>query len=261
MISVLVTVFNSQNTISETMNSILNQSFSDFEIVIIDDGSTDSTGEIISSVKDNRVKYFNPGRLGRSAALNYGVAKCKYELVAICDSDDIWHHDKLNIQIKILNKFPKADLICTASQNFHTASLLKYKSGFDLEEIPVKEITYKNLLFKNKITHSSVLIKKNLLKYSEFRNSQIDYELWLRLAYEINIKIIQINYILTFHRIHSAQSFESRGFKYRLKSIFLVNEFALKSMNLSIFILNNLKIIYYIFSRLMVKYNSKILKN
>ena len=106
----------------------------------------------------------------------------------------------------------------------------------------------------NLISHSSVLFRKDLGFYNDQLSSQIDYEFWLRCLSGGKLFAILNNTPLTFHRIHDGQSFENRGLSYKVNSIKLVNKYALKYLKIDILILNNLKILYYLFSRVFRGY-------
>ena len=107
-ISVILTTFNSEKFISESIESVLNQTYQNFEIIIVDDLSTDRTKSIVQELieKDSRIKWFqfenNFG--GPARGRNYGIDNAKYDLVAFLDSDDQWHSQKLMCIYKILSK-------------------------------------------------------------------------------------------------------------------------------------------------------------
>ena len=95
-ISVLMTVFNGADFLKESIESILNQTHKDFELIIINDYSTDNTIQIIKEYNDKRIRLFNlHTRFGRTKALNYGLGKCSSELIAIQDADDISNNTRL----------------------------------------------------------------------------------------------------------------------------------------------------------------------
>ena len=103
-ISVLITTYNSGKYLAESIMSVLEQSYSNFEIVVVDDGSTDATRGIVTRFSDVRINYFYINHVGRSKALNYGIDKCKYDWIAILDADDLWGRRKLEVQKHYLTK-------------------------------------------------------------------------------------------------------------------------------------------------------------
>lgn len=117
-ISVLLPVYNSEKYIKQAVNSILNQTFRDFELVIIDDGSGDNTAELIKEFTDERIRYFRTEHKGTPAALNYGVKKCRYAWIARIDADDLIVPERLEKQAEYLNENPACGVLSAWSVYF-----------------------------------------------------------------------------------------------------------------------------------------------
>lgn len=116
-ISVVIPTYNRQHTLLRAVNSVLQQSYSELEILIIDDGSTDSTEEIVRTIEDYRVRYIPLGKnQGVANARNFGVANAEGEWIAFQDSDDSWHKDKLEKQMDYAKKHPEYAMIYTLYQ-------------------------------------------------------------------------------------------------------------------------------------------------
>ena len=111
MISVVIPSYNRENSIVEAVESVLNQTFKDIEVIIVDDGSTDKTCELIEQIDDERVRLLHQSHLGACAARNNGIQNAKGEYIAFHDSDDICRPDRLKIQLEILNA-KDADFVC-----------------------------------------------------------------------------------------------------------------------------------------------------
>jgi len=107
-ISVVIPVYSGEKTICETVNSVLNQTFSDFELIVVDDGSKDATVDILKSIQDPRLKIFDRPHAGVSASRNYGIAQAQGEFITFLDADDLWTPDKLEAQLKALERNPQA---------------------------------------------------------------------------------------------------------------------------------------------------------
>lgn len=107
-ISVIIPAYNAERTILETIKSVQQQTFSDFEIIVINDGSTDRTVELIQSIKDERVKIFSYQNGGLPVARNRGITHAGGEFIAFLDADDMWTPDKLELQLKALQQHPEA---------------------------------------------------------------------------------------------------------------------------------------------------------
>ena len=110
MISVIIPLYNKAQSIAETLRSVLNQTYKDYEIIVINDGSTDNSVQVVESIKDSRIKLFNKPNGGVSSARNYGIQKAKYEYIAFLDADDYWEPTYLEELVKLINDFPNAGL-------------------------------------------------------------------------------------------------------------------------------------------------------
>ena len=102
-ISVIIPVYNTGNILFETVNTVLEQSVSDFELIIVDDGSSSETSAIIDSLTDRRIRVIHQGNQGVAAARNTGIAAASGKYIALLDHDDLWHKDKLKVQKAILD--------------------------------------------------------------------------------------------------------------------------------------------------------------
>lgn len=179
-ISVLLPVYNGEKYIKSSVNSVLNQTFKDFELVIIDDGSEDNTSEIIKGFNDNRIKYFRTKHNGTSAALNYGIKKCRYEWIARIDSDDLNIPERLEKQVNYLSIHPECDVLSSWSVYFKDPG----KILFFLKEPVTHHKIYKYLDLHNPINQSAMMIRKSILAANPYNKSldcNEDYELMYRI--------------------------------------------------------------------------------
>ncbi|WP_136481817.1 glycosyltransferase family 2 protein [Cognatitamlana onchidii] len=110
--SVVIPLYNKENYIEATLNSVLNQTFQDFEVVIVNDGSTDKGVEIVSSFHDDRIRLINQKNQGASAARNKGIILSAGQFIALLDGDDLWYKNHLNELLFLTKKFPNAGLFC-----------------------------------------------------------------------------------------------------------------------------------------------------
>lgn len=108
MISVVIPLFNKESCIRKTMDSVLTQSLKDFEVVVVDDGSTDSSAEIVSSIPDDRIRLITKINGGPSSARNSGIEAAKGDYIAFIDADDIWSPDYLKEMTELIADFPDA---------------------------------------------------------------------------------------------------------------------------------------------------------
>lgn len=186
LISVIIITYNRGRYIREAVESVVNQSFKDLELIIIDDCSTDDTESIIAEYakKDDRVRYFKlPERGGISKARNFALRESVGEYIAVLDSDDVWcDNNKLKKQYEFLNK--NSDYVLVGGGVIVIDETGKeIKKYFNLEKD--KDIRG-NILYKNQFAHSSVMFRKDVaLKvggYDENLNIGEDYDLWLKLG-------------------------------------------------------------------------------
>lgn len=112
-VSVLLPVFNGAKTLGLAIKSILSQSFKDFEMVIIDDGSIDNSSQIINSYSDKRIRLFQRNHAGLASSLNFGISKCRGKYIARMDADDISLGNRLANQKKFLDNNPSVDIVAT----------------------------------------------------------------------------------------------------------------------------------------------------
>ncbi len=184
-LTVLMPVYNAEKFLSEAIESILNQTFTDFEFLIIDDGSTDSTTNIIESYTDSRIRLFkNQKNLGISAALNKGIEMASTELIARMDADDISYPNRLQKQYDFLLANPDCVLLSAWARE-----MTENKEPVKIEEWE-SSYYYYNLTFECRIYHPTVMYRRRAVidvgKYSIPYSE--DYDLWWKLSrkYKIN---------------------------------------------------------------------------
>lgn len=204
-VSILLPVWNGEKYISDAIDSILNQTFSDFELVIVNDGSSDNTEKIILSYSDKRIKLFKrENNKGIVDALNYGINFCTSPLIARQDADDVSELNRLEIQVKFMDSNPLVSMCGTGmyviDDNGIPVGMINDRPR-SYEEI--KQLLKKMCVF----VHGSVMYRKDVvLKIGgyncdiAFRHAE-DYELWVRMA-KNNIIVNLPGLPLYRHRIH-----------------------------------------------------------
>ena len=121
MISVVIPLYNKESQINQTIQSVLRQSFQDFEIVVVDDGSTDNSVSEVQRFDDPRIRTISQTNAGVSAARNHGIAEAKGEFIALLDGDDVWKTDYLATQSALTEKYPECDVFAT-DYEFHSTN-------------------------------------------------------------------------------------------------------------------------------------------
>lgn len=181
MVSIIVVTYNRSHYLKVCIESILNQTFKKFEVVIVDDGSSDNTKKVVDAFNDNRLIYYNYGRIGNVSILrNLGFAKCNFEVIAFCDDDDLWVKNKLERQLAYINRY---SFICTNSDVVdQNGNVILDKYYFKDQSF---EIDLNTLLNGNYILTPSVLFKKEIIKTENLFDNNFtanyceDYNLWL----------------------------------------------------------------------------------
>jgi glycosyltransferase involved in cell wall biosynthesis len=183
LISVIIPVFNGEKTIKETIESVLNQTFSDLELIVINDGSFDSTLNILSRVRDPRLKIFSYPNAGLSASRNRGFSHACGEFVSFIDADDLWTPDKLEAQLKALEVNPQA-AVAYSWVDYIDSTGKFFRSG---NHITANGNIYERLLIDNLLENgSNPLIRKQALAETGSFDRQMsaaeDWDMWLRLS-------------------------------------------------------------------------------
>lgn len=123
-VSVIIPTYNLARYINETVDSVLGQTYKNYEIIIVDDGSTDNTKEALSEY-GGKITYIFQENQGVSAARNKGIKEAKGEYIAFLDADDLWLKDKLELQIGLMNSNPEVAMIFTDGESFNEEGLIK----------------------------------------------------------------------------------------------------------------------------------------
>jgi teichuronic acid biosynthesis glycosyltransferase TuaG len=204
-ISVIVLTYNRAHLVPETIDSILKQTYPDFELIVVDNFSTDDTEKVVKGYRDRRIRYFKNDNGGVIAVnRNYGINQARGEYIAFCDDDDLWLPDKLEKQLQEFEKDERLGLVCTNAVLFNEAGDLGL---FHETGLPEKFFTLDSLVRTNRIICSSVLIKKGaiddvgLFDTSPAIFTGEDLELWLRIARKYNLKYLDLPLIK--YRVHS----------------------------------------------------------
>lgn len=211
VVSVIIPTYNRENFILNSVNSVLSQTFQEIEVIIIDDGSTDNSPDLISSISDSRVRSIILGKnIGECEATNIGIRESKAPLIAICHSDDEWINTKLASQLEII------------SASSSLGAVFSYVIGMDEQGKQMAPHPYGSLqMFRqhnrsravwlrdlveygNCLCHPSVLIRREVYEecgYYDKRYRQVpDFDMWLRILERFDIFVLDQE--LVRYRIH-----------------------------------------------------------
>ena len=203
MISVIICTYNRADLLSKAIDSVLSQNYQDFEIIIIDDASTDNTESLVKNFTDNRIKYYkNDSNLGIAKSRNKGVSLANGEYVAMLDSDDYWLDcNKLQKQLDIFNQDKKIGLVGTGIVCVNDKGEKIKEDIFEIKDNLIRQ----RILLKNQFAQSSVLFSKEAFNsvsgYDESLLVCEDLDLWLKIGKEF--KLANIPEPLIAYLIHA----------------------------------------------------------
>lgn len=202
-ITVAIPAYNAMKYLPETLDSVLQQTYQDFEVIIVNDGSTDEIETWFERIKDPRIKLISQANKGLAGARNTGVTQAIGEYIALLDADDIWETTKLEKQIRILENKPEIGLVYT------WASLIDEKGKLigKIHQWNAEGQIWEQLLASNPIKPSSVLIRRDCFDrvgmFDENLRSYIeDWDMWLRLAKDYAFGVV--NEPLLYYRERSS---------------------------------------------------------
>lgn len=208
-VSVIIPVYNGERFVAEAISSVLAQDYTDFELIVVNDGSTDNTLSVLKKF-GTKLKIINLPHKGVSRARNAGIQASKGEFIASNDSDDLWEPTKLNRQVAYMDAHPDVGLVYSYSTNFTGKS----EGAVAL----VKKVDFEGHIFKDLVTKNSFASPTALYRkaaydkvgpYDESLQAMEDYEFNLRFSREY--KIGRIPHSLLRRRIHP-HSFYSSGY-------------------------------------------------
>lgn len=213
LVSIVIPTYNHAKFISKALKSVIDQTYKNWEAIIIDNESVDETYKLINNFNDSRIKYFkisNDGVIAKSR--NLGIKEAKGDWVAFLDSDDWWTKDKLEVCFSKITK--DVDFIYHAheyvnkSKSFFKKKIIK---GRQLKKPILNDLLIGTITKGSQISNSSVIVRKNILiKIGGLNENKIlvgsdDYDTWLRIA-QITDQFLYINKKLSFYLVHNANT-------------------------------------------------------
>jgi glycosyltransferase involved in cell wall biosynthesis len=186
-VSIIIPAYNAERTILETIQSVQQQTFDDFELIIINDGSRDKTLELVQTIQDNRLRIFSYENGGLPVARNRGISNATGEFIAFLDADDLWTIDKLELQLKALKQHPEAGVAYSWTYFMDVDEQGKAISLLPSPQYSFQGNVYEKLLVSDFIhSGSNTLIRReNIDSTGEFDStlkSCEDWDYWVRLA-------------------------------------------------------------------------------
>lgn len=183
LVSVILPVYNGEAFLKESIDSILNQTYSHFELIILNDGSTDNSESVCLSYNDKRIVYVSHQNMGLAGTLNKGLTLCKGVYVARQDQDDIAFKNRLEMQVRFLEA-NKSILLLGTRANIFSKQDGVFKTFNHATQPSVLKF---DLLFNNPFVHSSVMFRKSAINEVGYYNTEQsfyeDYDLWSRFSF------------------------------------------------------------------------------
>ena len=215
MVSIILPTYNRAQLVKESIDSVLQQTYPDFELLIIDDGSEDNTDEIIAAIGDERIHYFKKPHTGHTGVLkNFAIGIAKGDLIAFIDSDDLWKKEKLEMQVKLLNENSSVDFSISDVTTFRDDTVLidhSYKLQHTVECKNIFDLLCKGQML---IYNPTLVIRKECFEKIGLFNEAMfsgDYHFNMRLAYYYDAAVIYETLVL--RRSHDSNMSELMPFE------------------------------------------------
>lgn len=208
--SVIIPLYNKENHIKKTIDSVINQTFLEFEIIIVNDGSTDQSLHIVETINNKKIKIYTTENKGVSAARNFGINKASSNLIVFLDADDTWYNHHLEDLKKLYNRYPNCGMYCKAYSKKNGNKTIKSHYKNIPEQIDWMGII--NDYFESSLINciawtSAVAIPKHILNNFNNFDTTItmgageDIDLWLRIA--LKYPVAFYNKISAIHNLNA----------------------------------------------------------
>lgn len=205
-VSVIIPTYNHRDYVRQTLDSVFAQTFSDLEVIVINDGSPDDTAEVLKPlVAEGRIRYFEHANRGQAATRNFGLEQARGEFIALLDDDDLWPSDKLEWQVRHLRERPDVGVIAGDRYWWEGTPL----PNLEPIETECRQMTFESLFGGNPIASpGQVLIRRKLIETVGAFNATFsgadDFDLWFRLARVTRFE--RCDRIALIYRVHNTNA-------------------------------------------------------
>ena len=190
-VSVIIPMYNASRFIVEALQSVFDQTFKDWEIIVVDDGSTDDSRQIIEKYRE-RLKYFWQENGGPSKARNYGIRESSGEYIAFLDADDVWFPSKLGKQINAFRRNAALGMVLTDNSLFDEHGI--YRTSVGKRNYLMRGNIIKNIFIRTGVVTSTVMVRKDVFNtiglFEEELRIAEDDNMWIRIAAHYDIELI-----------------------------------------------------------------------
>jgi glycosyltransferase involved in cell wall biosynthesis len=191
IVSVVIPAYNAEKYIRESIDSVLTQTFKNYEIIVVDDGSTDSTGIIIQQSYPS-VRYIFQKNGGPAKARNVGIKEARGEYIAFLDADDVWMPTKLEKQIHYFNQHPEISFVFTENSMFDEKGIIRHTLG--KRERLLKKDVVRNIFMSSYLATPTVMVQKKVFEevgyFEENLIAAEDDNMWMRIAMKFKVALI-----------------------------------------------------------------------
>lgn len=181
LLSVVVPFYNAENTLLDTVRSVLSQTYSNWELLLADDGSTDGSLALARRIADPRIRVFSDGHnRGGTHRLNQMIAEARGEYIAKLDADDLMHPERLQMQLDYMRQHPDCDLVCSAA-----VSMSNELKACGLRDMQPLDVSAFSILRSGAIIHPTIFVRTDWFRANNYREGYDraeDRELWIRAA-------------------------------------------------------------------------------
>jgi glycosyltransferase involved in cell wall biosynthesis len=190
-VSVIIPTYNYGRFIDESLKSVFDQTFQDFEIIVIDDGSSDDTAQRLESY-GSRIRYFRQQQKGPAAARNLGIRESKGEYIAFLDADDLWYPTKLEKQLKLFGTNPRLGMVLTDNSLFDDNGI--YKDYVNKKGYLFTGDVVSNIFLRSGVVTPTVMVRRRVFEkvgmFEENLYIAEDDNMWIRIAIEYEVDIV-----------------------------------------------------------------------
>lgn len=222
MFSVVIPLYNKELSITNTVQSVLDQTYQNFEIVIVNDGSTDSSIKAVEAINDNRIRLIHQENQGVSAARNRGIKEAKYEWIAFLDGDDLWEPNHLEEITKMMNMYPEEKVFVTSFVYSDNRPMFKHPRATPIFKI---ENYFKEAMKEKLMCSIIVVVNKECIDkvggFNEKLNRGEDLDLWARLS--LKYKLIKSSQTTATYNMEDEFSLSKGKSNYHQSILSIIN--------------------------------------
>lgn len=202
MFSIVIPLYNKELSIKNTIQSVLDQTYQNYEIIIVNDGSNDSSAEVIKNIRDNRIRIVHQENQGVSAARNLGITEANHDWIAFLDGDDLWENNHLEEITRMIAAFPNEKFFATSFAYSDHRKLFKHKRNSTIFKV---ENYFKEAIKEHLVWTSTAVVNKDCFKSLGLFDIKMkigeDTELWNRMIRQYGL--VKSDIITAIYRVEA----------------------------------------------------------